>query len=188
MINRLVGYFITGIALIAPIFLTVWILYYIYDGLSKYCNFESVVIGILIFVVGVSLVGYLAPFVLSNIIWRNFEGILSKIPLFGPLYKATKDLTTAIVGSENKFSEPVSVEFNSNGIRKLGFITSKDTSILIEDLNMENFVMVYFPISFSLSGDMYLVPIDKVSLINKKPKDVMQIIVSGGLIKADTIK
>lgn len=187
MINRLIGYFLTGVALIAPIFLTIWVLYYISSALSQFCNFESVIIGVLIFIVGVSLVGYLAPFVLSNIIWKTFEGILSKIPLFGPIYKATKDLTTAIVGSENKFSEPVSVEFSSTGIRKLGFITSNDISVLVDDHNEGNYVMVYFPISFSLSGDMYLVPTEKISLIDRKPKEVMQIIVSGGLIKADNL-
>lgn len=185
MIKRLLGYFLKGLALIAPIFLTLWILFSICNWLNEFCNFEFMILGIIIFLATVTFIGYLAPYVLSNIIWKNFEGLLYKIPLFGPIYRATKDLTSAIVGSENKFSEPVMVEFNGNEIMKLGFVTRKDVSILSDDANLKNLVMVYFPISFSLSGDMYLVPIDKISPIDRNAKDIMQVIISGGLIKAD---
>ncbi|MEM9548535.1 MAG: DUF502 domain-containing protein, partial [Bacteroidota bacterium] len=88
------------------------------------------------------------------------------------------------VGSENKFSEPVLVQF-SGDVYKVGFITNKNMIHLKETLGIkenDELYAVYLPLSFSMSGDFFLVPSSKLQPIDKTAKEVMQLVVSGGLL------
>lgn len=59
----------------------------------------------------------------------------------------------------------------------MGFITHKDLSII----GFEGFVSVYFPHSYNFSGNVFIVPAEKVKPIDANPSDVMKFIVTGGV-------
>jgi uncharacterized membrane protein len=132
--------------------------------------------------IGLIVIGYTRTY-FGNKLFISFESYLIKTPLLGPIYKSIKDVTNAFVGAENKFSEPVLVLFPGE-MYKIGFITNKENEYLKNNDSEESMlVSVYFPLSFSLSGDLFIVPQDRIKPINKSANEVMQLIVSGGLIK-----
>jgi len=83
----------------------------------------------------------------------------------------------AFVGDKKKFSSPVIVQI-SDTLSRLGFITQDDMNVIGEP----DLVAVYFPHSYNVSGNVFLVPRDKVrSLTGVKSSDVMKFMVSGGV-------
>ena len=86
-------------------------------------------------------------------------------------------MMNAIVGDEKKFTEPVLVKINDSGIKRIGFVTQKDLS----KLTIEGHVAVYFPWSYTFTGNLYIVPIENITPINANPAEVMKFALSGGV-------
>jgi len=64
-------------------------------------------------------------------------------------------------------------------VHKLGFITQEDLASL--GLK-EGFIAVYLPHSYNFSGNLFIVPKENVTLIDRSTSDVMKFIVSGGVV------
>jgi uncharacterized membrane protein len=101
--------------------------------------------------------------------------------LFKFLYSSIKDLTEAFVGEEKKFNEPVIVEMNDFGLKRIGFLVKKDLATI--DLPGE--VAVYFPNSYAFAGIVVVISADKVKPINRSASEVMKFVVSGGVSGLD---
>jgi uncharacterized membrane protein len=87
----------------------------------------------------------------------------------------------AFVGEKKKFSSPVIVQI-SDSLSRLGFITQENMGILGES----DLVAVYFPHSYNVSGNVFLVKREKVKpLHGVKSSDVMKFMVSGGVSPLD---
>ena len=89
------------------------------------------------------------------------------------------------VGKDKKFTEPVLVKMSQSELYKVGFITNKAAESITGLDSSKELYAVYFPISFSIAGDLYLVPIDRITVLQQKPKDIMQYVLSGGVINLE---
>jgi len=98
--------------------------------------------------------------------------------LLNLLYSSLNDLFSAFVGKEKKFNTPVKVLFNKeNNLWKLGFVTRET----METIGENDLAAVYFPHSYNFSGELYLVPSERVTKIDVSPAETMKFIVSGGV-------
>jgi uncharacterized membrane protein len=64
-----------------------------------------------------------------------------------------------------------------NTIHRIGFITQSDLS----ELGLDDMVVVYFPQSYAVAGDHFLVSKDNVKPLNIPGTVAMKFIVSGGV-------
>ena len=184
IIKRLLGYFITGLAILLPIGLTAYFVYRVVVAVDSLCDFDFPGAGLLIVITGVSFLGMLASLFVGRPIFERLERIFVKTPIFGYIYKAFKDLTLAFVGKENKFSKPVMVRLSQAEVYKIGFVTSQEAELLLAgETNNQHLFAVYLPISYSVAGDLYFVPADQVIPLSISSKDAMQYAVSGGIIQ-----
>jgi uncharacterized membrane protein len=90
-------------------------------------------------------------------------------------------LTEAFVGEEKKFNEPVLVEVNEFGLKKIGFLVQKD----LAKIGLPGEVAVYFPYSYSFAGQVVIIAADKVKPMDKSAADVMKFVISGGVSGLD---
>ncbi len=134
-------------------------------------------LGILTVVIILVIVGMIFTNVVTEPIYNWFNNLLSRIPLFNTLYSSIKDFTEAFVGDAKKFNEPVLVEVNETGLKKVGFLTQKDLS----KIGLEGEVVVYFPYSYSFAGQVVIVKTERVKLLNMSATDAMKLVVSGGV-------
>lgn len=187
-LTRLFSYFIRGLVLIAPIYatgliITAGIKYF--DDILKIevpisANHDVYLpgLGFLIILCGIVLLGFLFSTIVPQSFLKFTENIIRRIPLVSLIYYSTKDLILAFVGDQKKFNQPVLVTmFKETGIKKIGFITQTDLS----HLNVEGHVAVYMPLSYSLSGEMFVVPVENVVLLEASSTDVMKMLISGGV-------
>jgi uncharacterized membrane protein len=189
LVNRFFGYFIRGLLFVAPVGLTILLLYNAFDFVDSIFrirfnhgtrNEEFFVpgLGFLIVTLGTAFVGFVFTSLIPGRIQIYLESGLSKLPFVNIFYSAFKDLVSAFVGDKKKFKTPVLLHLNLNSnIYKLGFITQSD----LEILSMPEMVSVYCPHSYAFSGELFIVPKDQIKILNISSADAMKMIVSGGV-------
>ena len=187
--KKLVRYLLQGLLYIAPIAITLYILYVIFnfvDGLlqkwlEKLIGINIPGLGLVIIIVLLIIIGYMGQTILARPFKALFNKLMEKIPILKVIYSAFNDLFSAFVGKKRNFNKPVLVLVNKSlGLEKLGFLTEEDLS-LIEDKDR---VAVYFPHSYNFSGEMFIVPVENITLLDIPAAEAMKFIVSGGVSKA----
>lgn len=177
--SRIFSYFLRGLLLLGPVYLTGSILFSVFDKLDRQFYFYFRGTGLLILVGIIVLVGFIGSTFIAIPLFKLFEAWMERLPLVRLIYFSLKDLINAFVGDKKKFDKPVLLILNKeNGIHKLGFITQEDLKSL--DIN-NNLVTVYCPHSYAFSGETFLVPKENISLINASTSEVMKFVVSGGV-------
>ncbi|MEA5141573.1 DUF502 domain-containing protein [Arcicella rigui] len=181
---KLFSYFVKGLFLLAPVYITGYIIFNLLNSIDKEFYFHFRGTGLAIMVAIIMIVGFLGSTFISIPLIQILEEGVSKLPLVGLIYSSLKDLIGAFVGDKKKFNQPVRIIFNKeNGIQKLGFITQTD----LKFLDLEDSVIVYCPHSYAFSGEMFIVPTSSITLLNLPASDVMKMIVSGGVSLANNV-
>ena len=176
---KLFSFFVKGLLLLAPVYITGYIIFNLLDSLDQTFSFYIRGTGLLLMVAIIMIVGFLGSTFISVPVLQIFEDTLARLPLVRLIYFSLKDLVEAFVGDKKKFNQPVKFMLNKeNGIQKLGFITQSDLNFI--DIESGS-VMVYCPHSYAFSGEMLIVPINSVTLLHIPSSDVMKMIISGGV-------
>ncbi|GBF18832.1 MULTISPECIES: DUF502 domain-containing protein [Arenibacter] len=184
--KRLVNYFLQGLLYIAPLGITAYIIYVIFnfidnlldDKLEEIFKIDVPGLGFAVIFLFLVLVGIIGQSIFARPFKVLFKRIIEKAPLLKLIFSALNDLFSAFVGKEKKFNKPVMVLVNPiSNLEKLGFLTEEDLSILDE----KEKVAVYFPHSYNFSGELFIVPRNQVRVINVNPSVVMKFIISGGV-------
>src|SRR2546428_1112540 len=136
----LFGFFIKGLLFILPIGLTIYIIYKAIswvdsiisvsvpwgsiDGIRQYVHLPG--FGVLVVLTSITLIGIFVTYVVSDTLYAYFESLLNRIPVFKLIYSSIRDFMESFFGDKKKFNEPVIVQFNDYGLKKIGFVTDKD--------------------------------------------------------------
>lgn len=188
--KKLGSYFLQGVLLIAPVAIIIYIIVSVFITVDGWLagNLEPLIgikipgLGILILFISLTLLGFLGQTALIKPIKYLGDRFIKRIPLLNLLYTSLKDLFSAFVGNEKKFNVPVKVHFNQeNNLWKLGFVTKES----LEEFELEGLTAVYFPHSYNFSGELYLVPSERVFPISVSPAEVMKFVVSAGVTRVE---
>ena len=191
IVGALLNYFIKGLLIVVPLGAAFLLIFWAVRGVDNALNLSGVFLsdtktgkplyipglGIANVIVLILIAGILVTNVVTEPIKRWFNRWLNRLPVFKFLYSSIKDLTEAFVGDEKKFNEPVIVEVNEFGLKKIGFLVQKDLAAL----NLPGEVAVYFPFSYSFAGQVIIISSDKVKPIDKSAADMMKFVISGGV-------
>ncbi|WP_291401627.1 DUF502 domain-containing protein [Daejeonella sp.] len=190
IIKSLFNYLVRGALVILPIAAALFFIYWAVSKVDSALNLSNVIwvdqtgkpvyipgLGILTVIVILIVVGIIVTNFVTDPIKKWFGRWFKRLPVFNVIYTSFKDLTEAFVGDDKKFSEPVVVEVNETGLKKIGFLTQKDLS----KIGYPGDVAVYFPLSYSFAGQLCLVDSKKVKPLNMSASDAMKFIISGGV-------
>ncbi len=184
--KKFVAYFLQGLLYVAPLGITLYILYFIFnflDGLvqgfiQKILHINIPGLGLIAFILFITLLGYIGKSIIFRPVSIFIGGVVRKTPGLNLLYSSIKDLLSAFVGKEKKFNKPVLVKVNTiSELEKIGFLTQED----LNELGIKDKVAVYFPHSYNFSGELFIVPSEHVKPINLSSAEAMKFIVSGGV-------
>jgi uncharacterized membrane protein len=107
-----------------------------------------------------------------------FDKILEKTPGIKLFYSFVRDFFEAFAGNKKKFTNNVLANVDDTDIWRVGFITQDDMSIF----GMEDYVAVYLPMAYSVAGNVYIVPKEKIRPITSiSATQTMKFAVSGGV-------
>ncbi len=183
--KKLLGIFVKGIFTLAPIALTLYILYLLYqltdgifEGLLRRVGVYFPGIGFLATIIIIFLAGLLASYWLTNKLFRQFDRVLLRVPLFGSIYGIIKDTVNSFAGNKNSFSRLVRVNM-PGGLKFLGFLTNDEVSLFIP----EGYVAVYLMQSMQWAGNLVLVPQCWVEPVEVSAEDALKFVASAGLLR-----
>lgn len=188
--KRLGTYFFQGLLLISPLAATVYIVFFLFqftDGLlstylEKYFQLKIPGLGILIIVLLLIFLGIIGETIFAKPVKVLINRILNRTPILRLIYTSFKDLFSAFVGKEKKFHRPVVVLVDEkNDIWRMGFLTNEKMG----EMGLDGKVGVYFPLSYNISGILYIVPANRIKPLNISPAEAMKFILSGGVSEMD---
>lgn len=189
--KKLTSYFFQGLLYLAPISITVYVIYLVFDfsdnllqeHLSKLIGREVPGLGVLIMLVFLTCLGYVGQTIIARPFKLFFYKIIHTIPLLELIYSAIKDFFSAFVGKDKKFNKPVLFKVNPNdNVFRIGFITNTQLSAF----GISDTVAVYVPFSYTFTGETYLVSKEAIKLIQVPASEVMKFIVAGGVAEINT--
>lgn len=187
-IRRIFSYFLNGLLLALPIYVTVYVLYTVFHTLDGILPIEHKFpgLGIVILLLLLIGLGYLGAKVINEQIKNRFMKFLDRIPFIKTIYKSITDMLGAFVGNKKRFNKPVLVQLSKEtDVEVVGFITDED---LQEVGNPEGKIGVYLPMSYSFSGHLVIVPKANVKLLDTNSLDLMKYVVSGGVVEIEVEK
>jgi uncharacterized membrane protein len=199
--KKLLQYFLQGLIVLAPIAITISAIVWIFNSIDSILpnimhsifpelvkkNAEGNVdkipgLGFIIVVTLVLAVGWLSSLFMVGKLVDILDKVLEKTPGIKFIYSSVKDFFEAFAGDKKKFDKPVLINIESNDVWRVGFITMSDA----HEFDMQEYVVVYVPLSYAISGVTYIVPPSKIKpLKNLSASDAMKFAVSGGVVNVE---
>ncbi len=177
-VKRLVGYFVRGCLVLAPLGLTIYILFAILRTIDQLLPIGIPGAGLLLTLILVTTVGALTSNVVGRSVFDSADRALKRLPLVKLIYTSIKDLIDAFMGDKKSFNRPVAVTLNpGSGLKALGFITRDG----LHSLELPLHVAVYFPQSYNFAGYLAVVPREQVEALEVNSAELMTFIISGGV-------
>lgn len=193
--KQILQYFLQGLLVLAPVVVTAYAIYWVVisidelipiftftddEGKVKVRNFG---LGFLIIIGTITLVGYLSTFFIQSRIFNFFDHWLEKAPGIKFIYSTVKDFFEAFAGEKKKFNKPVLANIDDNEVWRVGFLTKES----MDDFGLEEYVAVYIPMSYSIAGNVYLIPSNRVKRLDSHvtPGEAMKFAISGGVTKTE---
>lgn len=188
LIRKIFNFFLQGIIILAPIGITGYVLYWLFDKIDNilrpYVNIPG--LGFVIILLFVLLVGWVSSHFLMGSIIHFFDNLMDRTPVIKFIYTSTKDFFEAFGGEKKKFSHPILANVFAENVWVVGFLTDEELEKL--DLGAE-MVSIYIPQAYHWAGQLYVLPRNKVKKIEKlAPGEAMKYAVTGGVVDPDPEK
>jgi uncharacterized membrane protein len=182
-LKKIFNYFIQGIIILAPIGITAYLLYWLFDKvdgiLRPYLNIPG--LGFVIIISFVILVGWISSNYLMGRFINFFDHWLEKTPGVKFIYSSTKDFFEAFAGDKRKFNKSVLINVFADNVWIIGFVTDEELQKF--ELGAE-MISVYVPQAYNFAGQLYLLHRDRVKAVeNITPGQAMKYAVTGGVVE-----
>lgn len=183
--KTLFRYFIQGVLILAPIAITAYVLFWLFNWIDSFLRpFVSVPgVGFLIIIVFIIFIGWISSYFIMESVINFFDHWLERTPGIKILYKSIKDFFQAFAGDKKKFTKAVLANVFNNDVWIVGFLTDDE----MEKFNMgADMVGVYVPQAYNFAGQLYILPRERVREIeNITAGDAMKYTVTGGIVETD---
>lgn len=169
----------------APMALTIYIVYALVTTIDAIINpiVESLFglhfpgLGLLFGLLLIGLMGFFGSTLLFRPLIALFEEGVSRMPFVKIVYSSIKDLFSAFVSDQKKFNQPVLIQMGT--YKRMGFLTESN----MNHFGLKNEVAVYLPHSYNFSGNLVIVDVKDVTLLDIPASEVMKFVVSGGVTR-----
>jgi len=184
-------HFLTGLLSITPLVLTSWILWRVYVLISAtmrpwlqripavtetYPDFLLTIIGVVVFVLLITLVGLFTRNLIGIAFIRVLEKFFEQIPVVKSVFSAVKQIAQVFLQDRRTaFQKVVLFAYPRRGLYSMGFVTRDEPE--------QTLVNVFLPTTPNpTSGFMLLVPRQELVELSIPVEEAIKLIVSGGAI------
>ena len=187
---RFRNYFITGIVVLIPIGITLYLTLFIISISSKilpkeinpnhYLPYDIPGVEFLIAIMLITFIGWLSLSFIGKRLLDVFENILKKIPILRTIYSAIGQMTDTFTKTDKDKKNVVLVEYPRKGSWAVGFATNENTGE-IANKTKKNLINVFVPTTPNpTSGFLLMYPKDEVIFLDLSFEEASKFIVSAG--------
>ena len=191
--------FLTGIVVIAPVALTIWLIWTIMgwiDGFvlplvpsrfnpEQYIGINLRGIGVMIFLVFTVSVGWVAKGLIGRSLIRFAESLVERMPVVRSIYSGVKQIAETIFAqSERNFEKACLVQYPRKGIWAIGFISTEARGEIADKAEtMGRLMSVFVPTTPNpTSGFLLYFPEEDVIELDMNIEDAAKLVISAGLV------
>lgn len=209
LVSRLRASFLTGLVVIAPVGLTIWLIWSVvgwidgfvlplvpaayhpdrmlqdFFGLDPSVQINVRGLGVVIFLIFTILIGWIAKGFMGRSLIRFAESLVERTPVVRTIYSGIKQISETIFAqSERSFETACLIEYPRKGIWALGFI-STDTKgeVALKAHPAGPMVSVFLPTTPNpTSGFLLFFPKSDVIELDMTVEDAAKLVISAGLV------
>ena len=187
---KLRNYFITGIVVLVPIGITLYLTKFFISISSNlipkeinpnnYLPFSVPGLEIFLAIILITFIGYLSLSFIGKKILQLFNDLLKKIPILRTIYSAIGQMAETFAPQRENKKSVVLIEYPRKGSWAVGFAT-KDNKGEISKKTNQNLVNVFVPTTPNpTSGFLLMFPKDEVIYLDMSFEEASKFIVSAG--------
>lgn len=204
MLAALRASFLTGLVVVLPTGLTLWLIWSVVgwlDGwilplipaayqpealvnrfLGPEANFPLRGVGVAVFLVFTVLIGWMARGFLGRTLMGQAELLVDRVPVVRSVYGGLKQITETVFAQKEKtFDRTCLVEFPRPGAWAVGLVASSPKGEIAAKLPGD-MIAVFVALTPLTSGVLIYVPKADVIFLDMKPDEAAKLVVSGGLV------
>ncbi len=196
MKKGLKGYFITGLLVVVPLYITVYVLTLIVSFMDNifnilpgplrpdtYLPYHIPGQGIVFTIIGIFIVGVLTTNIFGKRLFAFGEKVLLRVPVVRIVYNASKQfMETFFSGDHEGFRKVVLVEFTRKGVYSLGFVTGRAQGE-IRQKAVDKGISVFLPTTPNPTSGFYAVVDEKdIIPLDMTVEDAFKVIMTGGMV------
>jgi len=199
MWKKLKSYFLTGLIVLTPLVLTLYIIWHLFLAIDGILH--GIISSMLINLgftdierplTGVGFISLVLLILTTGMIARNYIGkkiisigeiIFTKVPLVNRIYVAIQQISKAFL-SENRevFKKAVLIEFPHKGVYSIGFITQETRGEIQDRLNQKVVSVFLTTTPNPTTGFLLFVPKNEVIELDMPIEEALKLVISGGAI------
>ena len=199
--GRLRNYFLTGLVVAGPLAITVWLIWSLItwvDGFMRpiippdyrpesYLPWPIPGTGLIIAVIGLTLLGFLT----ANLVGRTLvgwgEGVLDRLPIVRPIYKTMKQIfETLFSKTGSSFRKVALVEFPAPGMWSLVFLSQPPSADLVTRLPAGEHVSAFMPCTPNpTTGFFFYVKRKDLIELDISVENAMTLLISAGMVQPE---
>ena len=188
--SRVRNYFITGIVVLIPIGITVYLTIFIVSISSiilpkeinpnHYLPYNIPGLEILISLFLITFIGWLSLSFLGRKLLNLFNNILKRIPILRTIYSAIGQMTQTFTKNDSSKKNVVLIEYPRKGTWAVGFATKDNSGEISSKIN-KKLVNVFLPTTPNpTSGFLLMFPKDELIYLDMSFEEASKFIVSAG--------
>ena len=190
VIAKLRNYFITGVVVLVPIWITLYFTKFFISVSSKlippeinpnnYLPFLIPGLEIILAIIFITFIGYLSLSFIGKKILQLFNDLLKKIPILRTIYSALGQMVETLSPKRKSKKSVVLIEYPRKGSWAVGFAT-KDNKGEISKKTNGNLVNVFVPTTPNpTSGFLLMFPKEEIVYLDMSFEEASKFIVSAG--------
>ena len=184
------NYFITGVVVLIPIGITLYLTKFFVGISSKiipedinpnnYLPYAVPGLEILISVIIITIVGGLSLSFLGKKVLKLIDDLFKRIPFLRTIYSAILQMTETFSNSKNDKKSVVLIEYPRKGVWAVGFATKENKGEMAQKTN-QKLISVFVPTTPNpTSGFLLMFPINEVIYLDMSFEEASKFIVSAG--------
>ena len=192
-------YFITGLLILVPLAITLWVLHAIISTMDQsllllppewrpeqLVGFQVLGIGSILTLLIIFFTGLLAQNFIGNYVVRAWEALLNRIPIVNSIYSSVKQVSDTLFSSSgNAFRKAVLIEYPRAGCWTIAFLTGVPGGDVANYLQGD-YVSVYVPTTPNpTSGFFLMLPKAEAIELDMSVDAALKYIVSMGVVAPD---
>jgi len=202
VLTRLRNNFLAGLVVIAPVGLTVWLIWTVtgwIDGVvlplvpnkfqpEQYIGIDIRGLGVIFFLLFTLFVGYMAKGMLGRSFIHWGERMVGRMPVVRSIYNGLKQIAeTVFAQSETSFDRACLVEYPRQGIWAIAFISTRAKGEVNRRIPRDEQLMaVFLPTTPNpTSGFLLFVPQSDVIELDMSVEEAAKLVISAGLVSPD---
>lgn len=196
---RLRSSFLTGIVVIAPVSLTIWLIWTVigwFDAFvlplvprgfrpEEYIGINVRGVGVIIFLLFAIFVGWIAKGLIGRSLIRFGESLVERMPVVRSIYSGIKQISeTVFAQTESSFEKACLVEYPRLGMWAIGFISTSAKGEIAKRAGPSGELMgVFVPTTPNpTSGFLLFFPKTDIIELDMTVEEAAKLVISAGLV------